>query len=84
MHAEISARPAVVSAAPVMMPTPDRPVDITLRVTAPMHGDCLPIVVLSHGMGASALASHDGYAHRSERGQPPGWPSSNRRTSAPR
>ncbi|MFD6445514.1 alpha/beta hydrolase family protein [Promicromonospora sp. NPDC060204] len=57
--------PAVptVSVNPVTLPAPDRALPLTLRVTAPLHGDALPIVLLSHGGGSSYhLRSKDGYA----------------------
>lgn len=53
----------VLSYAPVVLPVPGRPVDLTLRVTAPETGTGLPVVLLSHGHGgARGLSSEDGYA----------------------
>ncbi|MFT7834915.1 chlorophyllase [Saccharothrix sp. BKS2] len=53
----------VLSYSPVVLPVPGRPVDLTLRVTAPETGDDLPVVLFSHGHGgARDLASQDGYA----------------------
>jgi predicted dienelactone hydrolase len=53
----------VLSVAPVVLPTPDRPVDLEIRVSAPVTGSDLPIVLLSHGQGHSNhLSSLNGYA----------------------
>ncbi|MDQ2584368.1 alpha/beta hydrolase family protein [Saccharothrix yanglingensis] len=53
----------VLSVAPVTLPTPDRAVDLQLRVSAPVTGDGLPVVLLSHGHGPSNhLSSLNGYA----------------------
>ncbi|KZB79148.1 alpha/beta hydrolase family protein [Amycolatopsis regifaucium] len=53
----------VLSVSPVVLPTPDRAVDLQVRVSAPMTGDELPIVLLSHGQGYSNhLSSLNGYA----------------------
>jgi predicted dienelactone hydrolase len=52
-----------VSLNPVTLPAPDRGLPLELRVTAPLHGDALPIVLLSHGGGSSHhLKSKDGYS----------------------
>ncbi|OXM50440.1 alpha/beta hydrolase family protein [Amycolatopsis alba] len=51
------------SVAPVVLPTPDRAVDLRLRVSAPTTGSELPIILLSHGQGPSNhLSSLNGYA----------------------
>ncbi|ANN17276.1 chlorophyllase [Amycolatopsis orientalis] len=53
----------VLSIAPVVLPTPDRAVDLRLRISVPMTGDELPVVLLSHGQGYSNhLSSLNGYA----------------------
>ncbi|MGW2615768.1 alpha/beta hydrolase family protein [Streptomyces sp. NPDC001500] len=58
-----SPRTAVLSVSPVTLPIPGRPVDLQLRITAPVTGDDLPVVLLSHGQGFSHhLSSLDGYA----------------------
>ncbi|MGH8878246.1 MAG: alpha/beta hydrolase family protein [Stackebrandtia sp.] len=45
------------------MDTPQRPVNLRLRISAPATGDELPIILLSHGQGHSNhLSSLDGYA----------------------
>jgi predicted dienelactone hydrolase len=50
------------SFSPVSLPMPGRPQPLQLRITAPVHGDALPIVLLSHGHGPSLyLPSKDGY-----------------------
>ncbi|OPC78180.1 chlorophyllase [Embleya scabrispora] len=53
----------VLSVRPVVIPTPGRVVDLQVRVTAPVTGGELPILLLSHGQGHSNhLSSLDGYA----------------------
>ncbi|WP_367125010.1 alpha/beta hydrolase family protein [Streptomyces phytohabitans] len=53
----------VLSVSPVELPTPDRAVDLRLRVSAPVTGDRLPVLLLSHGQGMSHhLSSLHGYA----------------------
>lgn len=47
----------VVSVAPIAFPTEGRPAELQVRVTAPMTGRALPVVVLSHGHGPSQYAS---------------------------
>ncbi|MFJ9782796.1 alpha/beta hydrolase family protein [Amycolatopsis sp. NPDC101161] len=52
-----------VSVNPVTLPAPGRGLPLELRVTAPLRGAALPIVLLSHGGGSSLyLKSKDGYA----------------------
>lgn len=53
-----SAPAPVVSVRPVVLPAPGRGEDLRVRVSAPMAGGGLPVVVLSHGFGESM----DGYA----------------------
>ncbi|MET0433945.1 MAG: chlorophyllase, partial [Cellulomonas sp.] len=50
------------SVKPVEVPAPGRPAPLLVRVTAPLRGDHLPVVVLSHGNGWSM----DGYAPLAE------------------
>ncbi|MDQ0793223.1 chlorophyllase [Streptomyces sp. B1I3] len=51
------------SVAPVVLPVPGRPVDLEMRVSAPVTGTGLPVVLLSHGQGYSHhLSSLNGYA----------------------
>ncbi|MEV6905786.1 chlorophyllase [Amycolatopsis sp. NPDC051071] len=53
----------VLSVSPVVLPTPDRAVDLRVRVSAPLAGSELPIILLSHGQGPSNhLSSLNGYA----------------------
>ena len=53
----------VLSVSPVVLSTPGRAVDLQLRVSAPVTGDNLPIILLSHGQGHSNhLSSLNGYA----------------------
>ena len=55
--------PAVLSVAPVTLPAPGRAVDLRVRVSAPLTGTGLPVVLLSHGNGPSNhLSSFDGLA----------------------
>jgi predicted dienelactone hydrolase len=61
---DAAAAPApVLSVSPVLLPAPGRAVDLQVRVSAPMTGDELPIILLSHGHGRSNhLSSLHGYA----------------------
>ncbi|MGW5735869.1 MULTISPECIES: alpha/beta hydrolase family protein [Streptomyces] len=53
----------VLSVGPVVLPAPGRPVDLQVRVSAPVTGSDLPIILLSHGQGFSNhLSSLNGYA----------------------
>lgn len=53
----------VLSVSPVVLPSPGRPVDLQVRVSAPVTGSDLPIILLSHGQGHSHhLSSSNGYA----------------------
>jgi len=53
---------AVISYSPVVLTVPGRPVDLQLKVTVPVSGDDLPVILLSHGHGTSNfLASFNGY-----------------------
>ncbi|WP_216214994.1 alpha/beta hydrolase family protein [Amycolatopsis aidingensis] len=54
---------AVLSVSPVGLSAPGRAVDLQLRVSAPVTGSELPIILLSHGQGPSNhLSSLNGYA----------------------
>ncbi len=51
------------SVSPVVLPNPGRVVDLEVRVSAPVSGDALPIILLSHGHGsANYLSSLKGCA----------------------
>ena len=53
----------IISVSPVILPVAERPVGLKLRVSAPVHGDSLPIILLSHGHGPSNyVSSLYGYA----------------------
>jgi pimeloyl-ACP methyl ester carboxylesterase len=49
---------AVVSVSPLILSAPDRGTDLQVRVSAPVSGSKLPIILFSHGYGNSM----DGYA----------------------
>src|SRR6266576_3008099 len=53
----------VFSVSPLVLPAPGRAVDLQVRVSAPVTGSELPIILLSHGHGPSNhLSSLNGYA----------------------
>ncbi|MFH8349153.1 alpha/beta hydrolase family protein [Streptomyces sp. NPDC018045] len=53
----------VLSVSPVVLSVPGRAVDLQVRVSAPMTGTDLPVLLLSHGQGQSNhLSSLNGYA----------------------
>lgn len=53
----------VLSVAPIVVPAPGRLTELHVRVTAPVSGDHLPILLLSHGHGPSNFVSSlHGYA----------------------
>ncbi|RFU25723.1 hypothetical protein B7463_g10621, partial [Scytalidium lignicola] len=59
----ISPATPVVSINPIVIPVPGRFVDLHIRVSAPISGRDLPIILLSHGHGRSNnLSSLNGYA----------------------
>ncbi len=58
----VSAPTPVVSVSPVVLSSPERAVDLQVRVSAPVAGHDLPIILLSHGQGRSNhLSSLNGY-----------------------
>ncbi len=62
-HIPVSASTPIVSVSPVTLPAPGRAVDLQMRVSAPVTGLELPIILLSHGQGRSNhLSSLNGYA----------------------
>src|SRR3954451_983091 len=59
----VSAPNPVLSVSPVVLSAPGRAVDLQMRVSAPVTGSELPIILLSHGHGFSNnLSSLNGYA----------------------
>ncbi len=59
----VSAPAAVLSVSPVVLSAPGRAVDLQVRVSAPVTGNELPVILLSHGHGNSNnLSSLNGYA----------------------
>lgn len=56
--AALAAPAAVISVSPVVLPAPGRGEDLQLRVSAPVRGRKLPIILFAHGNGQSL----DGYA----------------------
>ncbi|TWP52039.1 alpha/beta fold hydrolase [Lentzea tibetensis] len=62
-HDPLSPPTPVLSVSPVVLPAPGRSVDLQVRVSAPVTGSGLPIILLSHGQGYSNhLSSLNGYA----------------------
>ncbi|WP_042168593.1 chlorophyllase [Streptomyces sp. NBRC 110035] len=62
-HEALHSPAPVLSVSPVVVPAPGRAVDLEVRVSAPVTGDDLPVVLLSHGQGYSNhLSSLNGYA----------------------
>ncbi|WP_225408644.1 alpha/beta hydrolase family protein [Stigmatella hybrida] len=58
-----SAPTPVFSISPIVLPAPGRAVDLQVRVSAPVTGGELPIILISHGHGRSNhLSSLNGYA----------------------
>lgn len=45
---------SIVSVKPVTLPDDDRGIDLTLRISAPLNGRQLPVVLFAHGFGSSA------------------------------
>ncbi|WP_149695709.1 alpha/beta fold hydrolase [Chitinophaga sp. CF418] len=54
----LSAPAQVISVSPVVLSVPGRGVDLQVRISAPLAGTQLPIIVFAHGYGSSL----DGYA----------------------
>ncbi|MFC9230088.1 alpha/beta hydrolase family protein [Streptomyces decoyicus] len=60
---DFSSPAPVLSVSPVVLPAPGRAVDLEVRVSAPVTGSDLPVILLSHGQGHSHhLSSLNGYA----------------------
>lgn len=47
----------VITYSPLVMPVSDRPAEMHLKISAPVYGDHLPIVIFSHGHGPSTYLS---------------------------
>ncbi|MEU4614399.1 alpha/beta hydrolase family protein [Streptomyces umbrinus] len=59
----VSSPTPVLSVSPVVLPAPGRAVDLQVRVSVPVRGSDLPVILLSHGQGYSNhLSSLNGYA----------------------
>jgi pimeloyl-ACP methyl ester carboxylesterase len=53
----------IISVNPIIFQVPNRQVDLEIKVTAPVNGENLPVIIFSHGHGASNfLSSYRGYA----------------------
>ncbi len=62
-HIPVSEPVPALSISRVTLPAPGRGRPLEMRITAPMTGDALPIILLSHGHGPSLyIPSKDGYA----------------------
>lgn len=62
-HPPVPPATPIISFSPLTLPAPGRPVPLELRVVAPVRGDKLPIILLSHGHGSSNfLSSMRGYS----------------------
>ncbi len=48
--------PPVVSISPIILPSPGRGTDLHVRVSLPISGDTLPVIIFSHGNGQSCHA----------------------------
>ncbi|WP_299600262.1 alpha/beta fold hydrolase [uncultured Tateyamaria sp.] len=62
-HIPVNEPTQTISINPVTLEAPDRGVPLEMRITAPVTGYDLPIILLSHGHGPSLyIPSKDGYA----------------------
>ena len=62
-HIPVSETTPALSISTVSLPAPGRGRPLEMRITAPMTGDNLPVILLSHGHGPSFyVPSKDGYA----------------------
>ena len=63
MQNQNSAKAQIISVSPIVFKASYRQVDLEVKVTAPVNGVNLPVILLSHGHGASNfLSSYRGYA----------------------
>ena len=61
----------IVAFSPVVFDVPGRLAPLEIKVTAPVHGERLPIILLSHGHGASKFRPHRTATRRSPSSGPP-------------
>ncbi|PSH65281.1 alpha/beta hydrolase family protein [Phyllobacterium sophorae] len=52
-RAHTAGLPAILSISPITLPSPGRGVDLHVRVSLPIAGDALPVIIFSHGNGQS-------------------------------
>lgn len=55
-RAQVAGLPAAISIAPIALPSSGRGDDLHVRVSAPIVGDALPVIIFSHGNGQSLHA----------------------------
>lgn len=61
-HIPVNDEVPVISVNPVSLPAPDRAMDLEVRISAPVTGNTLPVILFSHGHGPSLyIPSADGY-----------------------
>ena len=61
-HIPVNDEVPVISVSPVSLPAPDRGMDLEVRISAPVTGKNLPVILFSHGHGPSLyIPSADGY-----------------------
>lgn len=61
-HIPVNPEVPVISVHPVTLPAPDRGLDLEVRISAPVSGRDLPVILLSHGHGPSLyIPSAHGY-----------------------
>jgi predicted dienelactone hydrolase len=61
-HIPVAAEVPVISVSPVSLPAPDRGMELEVRISAPVTGTNLPVILFSHGHGPSLyIPSADGY-----------------------
>lgn len=61
-HIPVNDEVPVISVNPVSLPAPDRGMDLEVRISAPVAGKNMPVILFSHGHGPSLyIPSADGY-----------------------
>lgn len=61
-HIPVNDEVSVISISPIKLLAPDRGMDLEVRISAPITGTNLPVILLSHGHGPSLyIPSADGY-----------------------